>query len=745
MRNALFTLLKSPDHRLERRIVLALLLGLALTFVIHFFSSTSIRHLLASDEKVMFNFALDNALEDLDHQLISLESNLRSYIISDADGLLAEIGSNMAAARTKMDMITEMVTSIPGQPAGVGRLDDLLTKKTDFTEAVLDSFSRSGEEAAIALINTQEGLRLRDSIIRITSELRQLERQNITQTIELNRNEAQEVSRIDYMSTLLAATMVLLAIFFFLRAIEYRKTIQSKLEEARLEAERSAGIKEQFLANMSHEIRTPLHAMLSFSEILSDTRLDSKQKECLEGILRSGENLDTLVNDILDFSKMEAGMVQLERIPFRLEDIWSHLELIFTPRAQARNLHLSFEYLSGTGSIILGDPTRLQQILINLISNAIKFTETGGVQIVGYLRRDAGKQQVLEVRVSDSGIGIPEDKIDAIFERFRQGDTTTSRRFGGTGLGLAIVKHLIELQGGQIHCHSLLDQGTTFTFRIPYDTAGPEETLNNTIPAKLSTPELLAGGRILLAEDNRLNRQILSMHLKDWGYDFDLAENGLEALSLAGRFNYDMILLDIQMPGLDGYQVARQIREKGALSIPIVAITANSGTQEKKKCLAAGMNDCLQKPFRKKDLLQLLQQHGQAADNASDRVILPPETKPPGAILIDYDYLASITKGKRERRQEMANLFLEQAPREYADLKKAVSRQNYEELATLAHNMQSTVAYMGMAQSLGDTLRRLEAQARQETAPQRAPELLQYLGNQLQQAVEAIRRELLSH
>jgi signal transduction histidine kinase/DNA-binding response OmpR family regulator len=745
MRNALYTLLRSPDHRLERRIVLALLLGLTLTFVIHFFSSTSIRHLLASDEKVMFNFALDNALEDLDHQLISLESNLRSYIISDADGLLAEIGSNMASAQSKMNLITDMVVVIPGQSDDINRLDGLLTKKIDFTAAVLDSFSRSGEEAAIALVNTQEGLRLRDSIIRITSRLRQLERQNITQTIELNRNEAQEVSRIDYMSTLLAAGMVLLAIFFFLRAIEYRKTIQSKLEEARLEAERSAEIKEQFIANMSHEIRTPLHAMLSFSEILSESRLDSKQKECLEGILRSGENLDTIVNDILDFSKMEAGMVQLEKIPFQLEKIWANLELLFTAKAQAKNLKLSFECLPGSESIILGDPTRLNQILINLISNAIKFTETGGVQIVGYLRREAGKDQVLEVRVSDSGIGIPEDKIDAIFERFRQGDTTTSRRFGGTGLGLAIVKHLIELQGGQIHCHSILGQGSTFTFRIPYETA--TEAHQRDTEAVINVPALgsLTGGRILLAEDNRLNRQILSMHLKDWGYDFDLVENGLEALALAGRFAYDLIMLDIQMPGLDGYQVARQIREKGHTSVPIIAITANSGVEEKKKCLAAGMNDCLQKPFRKKDLLQVFHQHGRPAAEARSEAMAITQNEAPASVLIDFEYLSSITKGKTDRRREMATLFLEQAPREFADLEKAALENDYDQLARLAHNMQSTVAYMGMARSLGDTLRQLETQARQRTGRHRILELLENLSSQLQQALATIRRELLPH
>ncbi|PHN04703.1 ATP-binding protein [Flavilitoribacter nigricans] len=745
MRTALETLLKSQDHRLERRIVLGLLLALALTLVIHIFSSTSIRHLLASDEKVMFNFELDNHLEDLDHELISMESNLRSYIISNASGLLGDLGSNMAEAREKLERIATMSADLPEVPGGVDRLRGLVEKKISFSEAVLDSFSRSGEDAAIRLINTREGLRLRDSIIRITSELRQLERQNITQTIAINRSEAQEVSQIDYLSTLLATGIVLLALFYFLRSIEYRKATQLKLEEARLEAEHSARVKEQFLANMSHEIRTPLHAVMSFSEMMAATPLNSRQQELAEGIQLSGENLLTTVNDILDFSKLEAGMVHLEQIPFRLSESWQYLEKIFRVKAEAKGLELHFNQFSLSSPMLLGDPSRLHQIMINLIGNALKFTEEGGVQIWGHLHQSAPDRRLLEIKVSDSGIGIEKDQQEWIFERFRQGEAAISRRFGGTGLGLAIVKQLVELQGGSISCHSQPEQGSTFTVRIPYRLApasGKEQLPAITPP----TGRLPGFRRILLAEDNVLNRRIMALLFQEWNLNYDLARNGLEAIRLAERTNYDLIFLDINLPEMDGYRVARQLREE--LLPPrtvIIGISASSSHGERERCLQAGMTDYLPKPFRQRDLLDLLVRYGHA--NVSTTAAAPDQPGTPPAAgeqsLIDLEYLRGLANGKPERMREMADIFLEQIPKEYAQLKAAGTSKDLQTVATLAHGMRSTVAYMGMAHSLGPILQKLEEEAQQPGPARDLGTELEYLWCQLQSAMEQVRQQII--
>lgn len=740
MRTALTTLLKSNDHRLERRIFLGFFLALILIFVIHIFSSTSIRHLLASDEKVMFNFELDNHLEDLDHELISLESNLRSYIISNASGLLGDLGSNLAGAREKLDLIMAMSGDLPEVPGGIGRLHELIEKKISFSEAVLDSFSRSGEEAAIQLINTRQGLRLRDSIIRITSELRQLERQNITQTIAINRNEAQEVSQIDYLSTLLATGIVLLALFYFLRSIEYRRATQMKLEEARLEAEHSARIKEQFVANMSHEIRTPLHAVISFSEMLTDTGLNQKQQELAEGIQLSGENLLTIVNDILDFSKLDAGMVQLEKIPFQIEQSWEHLEKIFGAKARTKGLQLSFNDFPSKPPLLLGDPARLHQIMINLISNALKFTKDGGVQVWGHLHQTAPDRRLLEVKVVDSGIGIEPDQLNTIFERFQQGEAAISRRFGGTGLGLAIVKQLVELQGGSISCHSQIGQGSTFTVRIPYPLANSVASPNSGADDKTQEKSRPQFHRILLAEDNSLNRRIMALLFQEWDFTFDLAKDGKEAIQLSGTFQYDLIFLDIHMPEADGYSVARQLRSGNNRNALIIGLSAHNSSAVKEACIRAGMDDYLTKPFRKQELLNLLTQHSQASSLSPSKV---PEAEgdssKPERALIDFDYLHSLANGKPERMREMANIFLSQIPQEYALLKAAEAKGDLSSFAGLAHSMRSTVAYMGMAHSLGPVLQKMEEDAKNHTTGQQKMIDLEELWAQLQEAMEQVR------
>lgn len=740
MRTALKTLLNSDDHRLERRIVLGLCLALILIFVIHIFSSTSIRHLLASDEKVMFNFELDNHLEDLDHELISLESNLRSYIISNASGLLGDLGSNMAEAREKLQYITAMSDDLPGVPVGIQRLHELVEKKIQFSEAVLDSFSRSGEDAAIRLINTREGLYLRDSIIRITSELRQLERQNITQTIAVNRSEAQEVSQIDYLSTMLATGIVLLALFYFLRSIEYRKATQLKLEEARREAEHSAQIKEQFVANMSHEIRTPLHAVISFSEMIGDSGLNTKQQELAEGIQLSGENLLTIVNDILDFSKLEAGMVHLEQIPFHIEESWEYLEKIFRAKAQAKGLQLTFNDFARTPPLLMGDPSRLHQIMINLIGNALKFTEEGGVQIWGHLHQTGPDRRLLEVKVSDSGIGIDSTQLEHIFERFRQGEAAISRRFGGTGLGLAIVKHLVELQGGSINCHSQLNQGSTFTFRIPY-TLAPAHNLTADLPLTTGRENPPPFQHILLAEDNALNRRIMALLLQDWDYHYDVVSTGTEVIRCAEENAYDLIFLDINMPELDGYATARQLRNGNCRHALIIGMSAHSGPEVKERCLQAGMDNYLTKPFRKKELLALLTRHKSNVGPARDeKPIGAPAAYQAAGELIDLEYLQSLANGKPERMREMAGIFLEQIPKEYALLKAAGAQGDRTSFAGHAHSMRSTVAYMGMAHSLGPILQQLEESVQRTQDDQLNTPDLEPLWHQLQQAMERVRQ-----
>ncbi|MCO6480461.1 MAG: response regulator [Phaeodactylibacter sp.] len=739
MRSALQKILFSNEHRLERRILAILLLGLAITFGIQFLSQNSINDLLASDEKVMYNYELDNYLGGLDHNLIALESNVRSYVIYEAAGLIADIGTNVAAARNDLAQIKKM--AIPGERGqrSITYLDSLVEAKIRFSESVLDSFATGGEEAAFGLLSTQTGLNLRDSIIQITSRMRQQEKQAIAQTIQANREEALRVSTVDYISALLAAAIVIMAIFFFLKVIEKRAAIQEKLEEARRNAEQSALVKEQFMANMSHEIRTPLNAILAYANMLRRSELDGRQQECAEGIQQAGENLLAIVNDILDFSKLEAGMIRLERIPFSVRSLLNSLESMFRPKAGGKSISLAIYPPRSGPDILLGDPTRLTQILSNLLSNAVKFTDEGGVQAWSSLKPAGEERVLLEFTVQDTGIGIPEDKIGQVFERFGQGASDITRRYGGTGLGLAIVRNLVEAQSGSITVKSQPGAGATFTVTLPYEFS---DAILPVAPARADGDAALpAGRRILVVEDNLMNQRIAALMLEEHGMDYSLAENGRQALERLKKESFDLILMDLQMPEMDGYSAARAIRKSLQLEMPIIAMTAHVLAGERERCLDNGMNDYISKPIREEALLALLRKYLSAMEGEPSMDGKTAEAEP----AIDLDYLSSIAGGKPERIREMARIFLQQAPAELAALESAFREGDGEALARAAHKMRPTAAYMGFGESLGCLLEELESMARKDSEGEDGLSAsVVRIRSMTQQAIRAVERRILA-
>lgn len=742
MLSALQKILFSKEHRLERRILVILLLGLAITFAIQFLSQSSIDDLLESDVKVMYNYELDNYLGDLDHNLIAMESNVRSYVIYEAAGLIADIGANIAAARGNMGHIRRMAASGEQGRMKLEYLDSLVEAKIRFSESVLDSFAIGGEEAAFALLSTQNGLNLRDSIIQITNRMRQQEKQAIAQTIQANRKEAQRVSTVDHLSTFLAAVMAAMAIIFFLKAVDKRAAIQQKLEEARHNAEQSALVKEQFMANMSHEIRTPLNAILAYANILQRSGLNERQKECADGIRESGENLLAIVNDILDFSKLEAGMIRLERIPFSIRGLLNSLENMFRPKAAGKGISLALYPPRSGPDILLGDPTRLTQVLANLLSNAVKFTDEGGVQAWSSLKPADEGRALLEFTVQDTGIGIPKDKIKQVFERFGQGASDITRRYGGTGLGLAIVKNLVDAQGGAITVKSQAGAGATFTVTIPYGISGGQPLVSgNKTAAEAALPP---GLRVLLVEDNPMNQRIAALLLEDWGISYSLAENGRQALEQLKKERFSLILMDVQMPEMDGYSAARAIRHDLKLDTPIIAMTAHAMAGERERCLENGMNDYLSKPIREEALLALFKKYLSpqeeaiaSADGTGSSSVKEP--------LIDLGYLASIAGGKPERIREMARIFLQQAPAELAGLEAAFQEGDRAALARAAHKMRPTAAYMGFGDSLGQLLEELETRAKEKPDEEESlSTLIARIQSLTGQALKVVGRQILA-
>ena len=381
-----------------------------------------------------------------------------------------------------------------------------------------------------------------------------------------------------------------------------------ELRRQKEKAEYATYSKSIFLANMSHEIRTPLNGIIGMSEILSKTILTDEQKDYLSSIKLSGEDLLIIINDILDFSKIEAGQLQIEEVPFsihlQIKNVFKMLQL----KADEKNIDLLFEINDDVPEFINSDPIRIKQILINLLNNAIKFTEKGSVKLVVSARNIEEKDVTLSFKIIDTGIGIAENKTGNMFAEFTQADTSTTRKHGGTGLGLTISKKLTELMGGEIGLESKIGKGSTFWFTIK--TKASEKPSGDIL--KTDSVVLPKDIKILLAEDNHINQKVSSIMIKQIGYNCDIAENGEVAFNMHMKNNYDIIFMDILMPVMDGLEATKLIREQeeknNTNKCIIIAQTANAFKEDINKYLSNGMNYYISKPLRVKDLKNVLVQ-----------------------------------------------------------------------------------------------------------------------------------------
>jgi len=391
------------------------------------------------------------------------------------------------------------------------------------------------------------------------------------------------------------------------------KSVVLQAKKAATRADEANMYKSQFLANMSHEIRTPLNGIIGFSDILTDTKLSDEQQEYVDIIKSSGHNLTNLIDDILDLSKIEAGKIELEMMEFPLGKALHSIERLMKSFASEKNLDFRVEAEDNLPAVIRTDPNRLNQCLLNLINNAIKFTREGRVYLKVSLD-DIGGDKCIRFDVEDTGIGISLEKQEAIFEAFVQADGSTTRQFGGTGLGLAITKKLVELMGGNIRLESEAGKGSTFTFWIPAGVdVAQQRNLDIDITIDETTPEPEAqdskmSGRVLVVEDTLTNQVLIELILKKAGFDVTLANDGAEAVEKVLNSGFDLILMDIQMPIMNGYEATEYLREQG-IKTPIIAVTAYAMKDDEQKCLSVGCDDYVSKPINRKVLLEKIRKH----------------------------------------------------------------------------------------------------------------------------------------
>lgn len=367
-----------------------------------------------------------------------------------------------------------------------------------------------------------------------------------------------------------------------------------KAEVVAISAEKAMNAKQQFLANMSHEIRTPMNSIIGFTKVMLKSNLSEKQKEYLTAIKVSGDGLIVLINDILDLAKVNAGKIAFEQNPFNMAESISSVVFLFDAKVKEKNLELIKEYDSKIPNILIGDSARLHQILLNLLSNALKFTSKGKIILNVQLLNEDPDSVTIEFSVMDTGIGISENKIQTVFESFEQASSSTSRLYGGTGLGLAITKQLVQRQGGTITVKSKIDEGSTFSFILSFQkTTDKQEVKTETV----ILDKEVKGLKVLVVEDNLLNQLLMRTLLDDFGFDRDIAADGKIAIEKLETKSYDIILMDIQMPVMNGFEATEYIRNTMNSNIPIIALTADVSTEDIEKCNSVGMNDYIAKPI----------------------------------------------------------------------------------------------------------------------------------------------------
>jgi PAS domain S-box-containing protein len=530
------------------------------------------------------------------------------------------------------------------------------------------------------------------------------------------------------------------AIVFAELATGFAEDAKVKAEEAKVIAENAVKSKQQFLSNMSHEIRTPMNAIIGFTKVVLKTKLTAKQKEYLTAIKMSGDSLIVLINDILDLAKVDSGKMIFEQIAFKLDTSILAMIHVFEAKIQEKNLILIKKYDKRIPRVVIGDPVRLHQIILNLLSNAVKFTSKGEITVSVQLLNEDKDKSTIEFAVSDTGIGIEKEKLEHIFENFQQASSDTARLYGGTGLGLAIAKQLVEAQGGSISVKSRINRGSTFSFILSFPKTDADVESEIEIVGVSSEIKDI---KVLIVEDIALNQLLMKTLLDDFGFDHDIAENGKMAIERLKNKSYDVILMDLQMPVMNGFEATEYIRKKLHSDIPIIALTADVTTVDLKKCRAVGMNDYIAKPVDERLLYSKIV-----------GIVKPPMTvgkntkKGEGAAKklksINLDYLNHCTKSNPVLMMEMISAYLIQTPVLVKTMKQSLKDKDWDSLYGAAHKIIPSFSIMGISTDFENMAKRIQECSRNQQHTDELPGLVLRIEDICKKACKELKVELIT-
>ena len=533
-------------------------------------------------------------------------------------------------------------------------------------------------------------------------------------------------------------------IYAIARDITEQKRVATELLEAKInaeEAQQKAEIamksKQQFLSNMSHEIRTPLNGIIGFTKVILKTDLSAKQKEYLTAIKMSGDTLIVLINDILDLAKVDAGKMTFEQTPFKIASSLSSMMHLFETKIQEKNLVLVKEYDHKIPQVVVGDPIRLHQIILNLVGNAVKFTTKGRITVTIKLLKEDTENVTVEFAIADTGIGIAEDKIGSIFENFHQASSNTNRLYGGTGLGLAIAKQLVESQGGTISVKSTVDEGSIFSFTLNFLKTDAEAEV---VMEMIELDKELKNIKVLVVEDMPLNQLLMKTILDDFGFERDIADNGIVAIEKLKQKSYDIILMDLQMPEMNGFEATEYIRNTLKSKIPIVALTADVTTVDVARCKTVGMNDYIAKPVDEKLLYSKIV--------GFVKKPTPPQSKKIDGVAqttklryTNMDYLSKITKSNPILMMEMIEAYLEQTPSLISEMKQSFHNEEWDIFHAAVHKLMPSFSIMGISPDFESMAKKAMEHARMQQETHNIFDFVMQLEAVCLQACEELREE----
>ena len=679
--------------------ILMLAFGLMMLVVAaQLLTKRNINGLKKGNRDAVITFTINNRLQDLVNLCFELETKVTNTanLVPGRQSLtdsLTMLGYN-ASVLEQINLTEEVTTRFK-------KLNSFINQQIESSLEVL----QNNGTARLKGIDTLRKMQIADSVYATALAIQKYLEKDLQATLSNNTEASTRLTAYNRTLAIIAITAVLILGTIIINRHLRQMQLISALEKATAAAQKLAMIKDQFLANMSHEIRTPLNAIKGFSRLIAQTPLSREQQQYTSIINDASGSLIHIVNDILDISKIEAGKLRIETKEFNLGKILQTVEHLFLNAAAEKQLEYS-QFISENVPLHLkGDPERLSQILINLINNGIKFTSTGYVHTIVSLKKEGKDIVWIEFEIKDSGTGIPADKQEKIFQRFEQLDTGNDNITQGTGLGLSIVKSLTVLMGGSISVSSEYGKGSIFKAELPF-----EKTDVSFVDEKKMKPDIIpsyyyTGASVLVVEDNRVNQLLLKHTLASLDIAAEIVSNGQEALDATAKINFDLILMDIQMPVMDGYATMKAMRQHAQVKTPVVAMTAYAMPGEKEKVLAAGMNDYLAKPVDFEELVSLLEKYLRRGKEKKSAVVV--------SATAGDEFLLQLAGGDKNIARRILEQIKEEIPDTIAKLEAIKINNDFNELDKICHYMISTFSPMGNETIIMEKIHQLQNERHQ--------------------------------